>query len=250
MPGAGRTASDAAVPALLDPEVRGRAEPGIVDLVDHRVVGLGEHPARKRLSHHRGAHRVAHQAGDGSSVGPTAADVADHHAPCPLAHLDDVVEVAADLRVGLGHPVASRRLEPGDVGQRRGQERGLQRPGHPVAGFEEPGVVQRQRGPCRHLLGQRQAVHVVATLGDVEDHGQHPDDLVPGHHRHHDRRPSAEAPHHGHVFVVDRALLHALIGDAGDEHALDPAGHPSLAPQSTDTSLERSTAAELPHVEQ
>jgi hypothetical protein len=135
------------------------------------------------LSHGRRPHGVPGLTGDGGRLRPLAAHVADHDRPAPVAGVEQVVEVPADLVPLAGRVVPGGHLEPRNLRQLAGEEARLQRPRHPGPLAVQAGVVGRQRGPAGqvdrqlHLRGPDRAV-----VGGG-DQGRDTEDPPPGHQR-------------------------------------------------------------------
>jgi hypothetical protein len=88
----------------------------------------------------QGGPQLGHDGGGGD---PVPDHVADGDRDTALRELEEVVPVAAEA-AALGRDVARRDLEPGDAGQLGGQQRALERLGHPAL-LEQLGVLDRRR---------------------------------------------------------------------------------------------------------
>ncbi len=103
---------------------------------------------------------MPHQRRQHRRVDALAAHVAQGHHPVVVADLEDVVEVAADLRPVAGRPVDRGQFQAGDLRVARRDQRLLQ------GACQRPRPGLRLLGP---LLGAQQLALVGATLGRVED---------------------------------------------------------------------------------
>ena len=89
-------------------------------LIDHR-----EHAGRFGLVDCGGAHAVTSARCTAGGLGALAAHVTDGQTPRPGVDREDVVEVAADLKLAGGLE-SSREVDAGDVGERRWRQAPLQ----------------------------------------------------------------------------------------------------------------------------
>jgi hypothetical protein len=92
----------------------------------------------------RGLDGVAGDARQRCSTHAFAADVADRQPPPPIAELEQVVEVAADLARRAGRPVARGDRARGSVGQVVGEQAALERLRDPTLLGVQPSVLVRQ----------------------------------------------------------------------------------------------------------
>ena len=167
---------------------------------EEHVVELVEQPAGLGLLDGEGADGVPDRRGDHGGLGALAAHVTDDRDPVALAHLEDVVEVAADLVAGPGRAVRGRDVEPRHHRGSRWDQRLLQRPG-------------QHRGPLLRLLGSslrvEQLLLVVASLGCREhrDAERRARRGVPVEHGVHEDRQTAAVGAHD----VERDLLDATV---------------------------------------
>ena len=124
------------------------------------VVGVGGQD-RPQLPHPgRGLRTVAHH-------------VADHQEQAAVVERVADVEVAADVRPTDAREVARGELDPGQLRQRRRQQRSLQGQREPPLGAEEHRVVQRDAG-ARGQLHQHAAVERALGRAEHDDRAERP----------------------------------------------------------------------------
>ena len=129
--------------------------------MEQHLVEGGKGGGRQRLADRGGPDGVAGQRGDQSGLHAFAAHIAYDQAPVVRADLEDVVEVAPDLRAVTRGAVSGAKLETGDLRVSRRNEGLLQRAG------ERHGA---DFGFLGSLLGPQEFSFVLPALGGVE-HG-------------------------------------------------------------------------------
>jgi hypothetical protein len=120
---------------------------------------------------------VADQPGHRRGLDALAGDVADHHQPAPVRHGDHVVEVAAHVGIAQRRHILRAEGDPADRGQRRRQQRLLQRLRDPPPFGVDARVVQRERGPARHVLDDRDLLRLLPVVA-VAPHRQRTEPLA------------------------------------------------------------------------
>ena len=146
VPAAGDRQPEPAAAQRLQPGEQRGQELARAALVEHRAVEGAEHRRGRFVRVGGRAHGVAGERGQRGGVDALAADVADRDAPRAVAERERVVEVAADLdALGAGLQ-PSGEVDPGHVGQRARQQRGLQRLRDRVLALVELRAGDRDRG--------------------------------------------------------------------------------------------------------
>ena len=171
-----------------------------VQVVDH----LGGSGALERVR----AQRVADLAHRRGRIHPAPADVADHDPDAPVRQPEGVVPVAAGVVARVARHVAHDELEPGQIGERRRQQRALERFGDGVLAREQPRVVEREAGAAAELQRQLELARRVLAPG-LGPHERHrAERAVAGDQRDHHRRVHLEFADEPALLVVQRRGLH------------------------------------------
>ena len=135
----------------------GGAEPGFettgIVVPQQHVVEVAQDGGRRRIGESRRPDGVADQRSGSGGVDAAAADVADDEDEPAAVEWDHVVQVAAHLDAGAPGGVAGRQFDPGDIGQRRRQQAGLQRSGQTHLPAVAAGVVDGHGDPPGQLPG-------------------------------------------------------------------------------------------------
>jgi hypothetical protein len=143
-------------------------------LPQERLIDRGENPRRLALPGGNRPQSVADETrGDGGLWTPPT-HIADHQGPGAIAHVEHVVEVAANLASLTGGDVARRQFCSRNVGQRWWQQAGLQDAGDVCLLGVQTGVVQGQGRPPGQLGGQGQIPVAEAATLVARDHREGP----------------------------------------------------------------------------
>ena len=130
------------------------------------MVDPAEDRARRLAAVDRdGAHQRAQLSHQRGGFGVMAHHVADHERRDPGGGLERVVPVAADLSAFERGDVTREELQPRRFRHVRREQAALQRLGHRLRTPVEPGVVEHQSGPPRHLAGGRHLLLGGAAAG-------------------------------------------------------------------------------------
>ena len=167
----------------------------------------------------RGAELAQHHGGRADRREALAADVADQQ-PHRRRPRDDLVEVAADLRLGRRGEVAHRQRDGTGPGGRLRQDRALdglrdQGDAGQALGLllERRGRVEGEGHPVAHLLQEREVRVAVAAPRLGVDQRHRPDDAVASGQRCDDRAGEPQAPQDRQVLLADGGGLDQLGGD-------------------------------------
>ena len=139
--------------------------------------------------------------------------IADDEVEPPVGEVDRVIPIAADVRAHTGREVAGRQLKASEARQVARQEAALQRDGGLVLSAVEHGVLDRQRGPARQVLGHLEVVRGESPLGLRGHQAERPEGSLASPERNHHRRDQTEVADDLERLIVGRRRGQQLLGD-------------------------------------